>query len=302
MTGAFACVCMFFRWPPPKSIYLKTLTNTNYVWPLLWYAVFLSSPAIFDSWADPPPLAHSCLLDCCSWHHIQKSSSLSAVPSKKEEGHQKAFTGLSRHEHRWTFLVSQTGEWSGCMQEGRGGGSLRLPLALCVYMRQSRLRALSFSNTKSPRLKLSHWSPSSSHIPPLLPLPRVSFCAIPCHSMPCYSLPFLVGPKQTGAVCLTLTVWRDDVLYLAALSTPVDKRCSLFPLLSFLFFLTFPLSSITKHLYSSPAFCLCRQITLWMDEMVTAREMPEQHTDPKRLTIRSQSTGIVFTRDVRFLF
>ncbi len=27
--------CLFFRWPPPKSIYLKTLTNSNYVGPLL---------------------------------------------------------------------------------------------------------------------------------------------------------------------------------------------------------------------------------------------------------------------------
>lgn len=108
---ACMCVCVVW-WPPPNSIYLKTLTNSNYVGPLLWYAVFLSSPAIFDSWADPPPRAHSCLLACCSWQRIQKSCSLSAVPSKTR-GTSK---GFCRALSTWTELnPARVLEWIVCM-------------------------------------------------------------------------------------------------------------------------------------------------------------------------------------------
>lgn len=125
-------VSVFWQWPPPKSIYLKTLTYSNYVGPLLWYAIFLSSPAIFDSWADPPPLAHSCLLACCSWHHIQKSCSLSAVPSK-EEGHQKAFFSFFFSRRVLSTRVSLNPPClSVCKWSGGGGGGGGTPLALCV--------------------------------------------------------------------------------------------------------------------------------------------------------------------------
>lgn len=135
-------VCMFFWWPPPKSIYLKTLTNSNYMGPLLWYAIFLSSPAIFDSWADPPPLAHSCLLACCSWHHIQKSSSLSAVLSKKKRDIKRLVRGSvdmniaepSLSLRRWVkSLYVRRGE-------EREGGKSQTPFGpLCVNVTESPL-------------------------------------------------------------------------------------------------------------------------------------------------------------------
>lgn len=164
-------VCMFFWWPPPKSIYLKTLTNSNYMGPLLWYAIFLSSPAIFDSWADPPPLAHSCLLACCSWHHIQKSSSLSAVLSKKKRDIKRLVQGSvdmniaepSLSLRRWVkSLYVRRGE------EGKGEVSDPLWPFVCKRDREPS----PFPTQRAPRFRLSYWSPSRSHVLPLLCLPR----------------------------------------------------------------------------------------------------------------------------------
>lgn len=245
-------------WPPPNSIYLKTLTNSNYVRPLLWYAVFLSSPAIFDSWADPPPLAHSCLLSCCSWHHIQKSSSLSAVPSKTKRDIKRLSRGsVDMNISEPSVSVRRRAE-SGCAR-GNGrvvvGGDVakELPLALYVKTQQWRLRALSFSNTKSLRLKLKPLIPfQQPHSSSPNPIPSVLFHAIPFRAV-LFFPPTQVGLKQTGAVCLTLAVWSDYIF------SSVLRFCrkAPFPFSSPHLFFSSPLSSITKHLYSSScALCL----------------------------------------------
>lgn len=191
-------VYMSFWWPPPKSIYLKTLTNSNYVGPLLWFTVFLSSPAIFDSWADPPPLAHSCLPACCSWHHIQKSSSLSAVPSNRR-GTSK---GFRRALSTWTSLNLPRLP----VDEGRGeeGASDPLWLFVCVKATEEA-KAFSFSNIKSPKVKAQ----------PLIHFQQPRSCSASSSSSSSLSVPRkvipprpLVFPTLSGAVCPTWTVWR----------------------------------------------------------------------------------------------
>lgn len=190
---------MFLQWPPPKSIYLKTVTYSNYVGPLLWYAIFLSSPAIFDSWTDPPPLAHSCLLACCSWHHIQKSCSLSAVPSK-EEGHQKAFflffAGFCRHEYLWTLLVFRAASGVVAVVEP-------LWLFVCKSSREGKGPSR-FSSRNSPKVKT----------PPLIPVQTACSSStfllfgliwgipMPCHAMPASSCTVLHRTGPNRCLCI----------------------------------------------------------------------------------------------------
>ena len=171
-------VCMFFWWPPPKSIYLKTLTNSNYMGPLLWYAIFLSSPAIFDSLGRS---ASSCtqlpprLLFLAPHPKVLQPF---CGPLKENQGHQKDCAGLCRHEHRWTFLVSQMAS-KVVVCEGGWGDWVEASDPLWPFVCKRDGGPSPLPTQRPPRWKPSYWSPSSGHVPLLLSLPLVSFGVIP---------------------------------------------------------------------------------------------------------------------------
>lgn len=107
-------------------------------------------------------------------------------PLKEKEGHQKAFAVLCRHEHRWTFLVSLTASEVVVSKERWGVGcsvEVSDPLWPFVYKRDRGPSP--FPTQRALRLMLSYWSPSSRHVPLLLPLPHISFSVIPYHAICC---------------------------------------------------------------------------------------------------------------------
>lgn len=140
-------LCTFFQWPPPESFYLKTLTNSNYVGPppLIRCFPFFTSHLWFlgrsaSSCTQLPPRLLFLAPD-------PKSPPARLRPPQKEEGHQKAFAGLCRREHLWSFLVSQSASGVGRWWKPQDP----LWLFVCKTHQKRRRRALSFSNIKSPQ-------------------------------------------------------------------------------------------------------------------------------------------------------